>query len=163
MLFGAAMIFALAQAAAPTAKAAPQPPTKATFEAQTRAFFQKLDANHDGKVDKAEAEKFRTATLAAQEARRKQTVANAFTKLDTNKDGSISRQEFEALDPPKTAAAGPNPWFVTNDIDKNGQVDLNEALAKAQRNFEALDKDNNGVLSAQEINAARGRRPAPKK
>ena len=152
MLFGAAMIFALAQAAAPAAKAAPQPVTKATIDAQVKANFQRVDTNKDGKIDKAESDKFRAASLAA-----------AFAKLDTNKDGSISRQEFDALSPPRTASAA-NPWFAANDIDKNGVVELNEAIAKAERNFEALDKDHNGVLSAQEANAPRMRRaPAPKK
>ncbi|HJQ17498.1 MAG TPA: EF-hand domain-containing protein [Allosphingosinicella sp.] len=163
MLFGAAMIFALAQAAAPAAKAAPQPVTKATIDAQVKANFQRVDTNKDGKIDKAESDKFRAASLAAQDARRKQSLAAAFAKLDTNKDGSISRQEFDALSPPRTASAA-NPWFAANDIDKNGVVELNEAIAKAERNFEALDKDHNGVLSAQEANAPRMRRaPAPKK
>lgn len=163
MLFGAAMILALMQAAAPAAKAPPPPATKATFDAQVRASFQKADANKDGKVDKAESDKFHAASTAAQEARRKQSFGALFARLDANKDGTISRQEFDSLSPPRRASAA-NPWFAANDIDKNGVVELNEALAKGQRNFEALDKDRNGVLSAQEANAPRMRRaPAPKK
>jgi Ca2+-binding EF-hand superfamily protein len=163
MLFGAAVILALAQAAAaPAPKAAPQQPTKATVEAEAKALFQRIDANKDGKVDKAEADKAFAASRAAQDARRKQILDRDFAKLDTNKDGSISRQEFDAIAPKRPAnAPTTSPWFTANDIDRNGTVDLNEAIARAQRTFEALDKNQDGVLSQQEINAARRRAPAP--
>jgi len=163
MLFGAAMIFALAQAAAtPAPKPAPQAPTKAMAEAQAKAMFQRIDTNKDGKVTKAEADAAWAASRTAQDARRKQVLAADFAKLDTNKDGSISRTEFDAIAPQRTAPTA-SPWFANNDIDRNGTVDANEAIARAQRGFEAIDKDNNGVLSAQEINAARRRGPAPKR
>ena len=156
-----AALFILAQTAAqgatPAAKAAPALPTKASVQAQAKALFDKMDANHDGKVDRAEADKFQAAARAAQDARRKQVIGAAFAKIDANKDGQISRQEFEAAETPKAAPTGQNAWFDANDIDKNGKVELNEAIAKVQRNFEAIDKDNNGVLSAQELQA-RGRR-----
>jgi hypothetical protein len=152
-----AILLAQTAAPAPAKPAAAAPPTKATIEAQVKANFAKVDANHDGKVDRAESDKFHATAAAAQDARRKQVLASAFDKLDSDKNGQISRKEFDAANPQR--AATKNAWFDANDIDKNGKVEINEAMAKAQRNFEMLDKDNNGVLSAQEINS-RGRRTA---
>ncbi|MGE5722692.1 MAG: EF-hand domain-containing protein, partial [Sphingomonadales bacterium] len=109
-----AALFLLAQAPA-TAPAQPQPPTKAAIEAQVRAQFQRMDANHDGKVDKAEADKAYAAAIAAREARRQQALGTIFARLDTNKDGTISRQEFNAANTPKAAPNAANdPWFANN-------------------------------------------------
>ena len=152
-----------AQGAAPAKPAPSAPPTKAAVEAQAKAQFGRMDANHDGKVDRAEADKFQAAARAAQDQRRKQVIGAAFAKIDANKDGQISRQEFEAAKTPKAPAAGQNAWFDANDIDKNGKVELNEAIAKVQRTFEAIDKDNNGVLSAQELQARGRRAPTARK
>jgi len=162
MLFGAAVLLALAQAAAPAAKAAPQQPTKAAVEADARATFQRIDANKDGKVNKAEADAAWATARSTVDTRRKQALDANFAKLDKNKDGSISRLEFESIAPNRMAnAPAASPWFSANDINRNGTVELNEAVARAQRNFEAIDKDSNGVLSAQELNAARRRPAAP--
>jgi len=164
MIVTAALLVLAQTAAAPAAKPAPAaPPTKATIEAEAKAMFGRMDANHDGKIDRAEADKFQAAGRAAQDERRKQAIGNAFARLDTNKDGQISRQEFEAANTPKAPAAGQNAWFDANDIDKNGKVELNEAIARVERNFEAIDKDNNGVLSAQELQARRNRAPTARK
>lgn len=159
MIFSATLLL-LAQAAttpAPAAKAAPQPPTKAAIEAQTKANFQRLDANKDGRVDRAEADKAHAAAYAQIEARRQQQRNQYFARIDANKDGMISQQEFDAANKRPTPKEA---WFDTNDIDKNGRVDLNEAVAKAQNRFDLIDTDKNGVLSNAELRAAQTRRSA---
>ncbi|MDB5698816.1 MAG: calcium-binding EF-hand-containing protein [Alphaproteobacteria bacterium] len=157
MTISGAMVFLLAQAAAATAPVAPakvaaqpQLPTKAAIQTQVKATFDRLDTNKDGWVDKAEAERgFDTSFKAAENA--------AFARFDTNKDGSISRAEFDASTGQPSAAAR-SAWITLNDVDKNGRVALAEATAKALGNFDRMDTDKNGVLSAEEIRAARARR-----
>ena len=166
MIFSAATVFLLAQAAAtapaaspapaaPAKAAAQQQPTKELIQTQAKTLFQQIDANKDGRVDRAEADKAHAAAVARVEAQRQQQRNAYFARIDANKDGMISRQEFEAAGKrPTPKEAG----FDTNDIDKNGRVELNEALAKAQNRFDLLDGDKNGVISATELRAARSRR-----
>jgi Ca2+-binding EF-hand superfamily protein len=157
MTISGAMVFLMAQAAAATAPAAPakagaQPPvlTKATVQAQVKTTFDRIDANKDGWVDKAEAERdFDTNFKAAQNA--------AFARFDTNKDGSISRQEFDARTRQPTPADR-SAWLTFNDVDKNGRVALAEATAKELGQFDRLDTDRNGVLSVEERRGNRARR-----
>jgi Ca2+-binding EF-hand superfamily protein len=153
MSFSAALFF-LAQAVAPSAgatpaptAAAPQLPTKAQMDEEVKKNFAKIDLNHDGRVDRDESAKANAAALAAREA-------NAFSQLDANKDGMISREEFKVVIPPW---ARKDVWFEANDIDRNGVVELNEAIAKAERNFERLDADNNGSISPEELRPQRQR------
>lgn len=155
MLLSAAL-FLLAQSATPAAAATPAPaaavaapqlPTKAQMDEDVKKNFAKMDLNHDGKVDRDESAKANAAALAARES-------NAFGQLDANKDGMISREEFKFVTP---QWARKDVWFEANDIDRNGIVDLNEAIAKAERNFERLDADNNGTISEDELRPQRQR------
>jgi len=158
MIFTAAMVYLLAQAAsapaAPRAPQAPQPVTKAAVDARAKAVFAKVDANHDGKVDRAEADRFQAAAIAEERGA-------AFNHLDSNHDGSISRAEWDAVAPKPTR----NPWFETNDIDKNGVVTEAEAVAKQERAFDAIDANHDGTVTPEEARAFNNRRPAtpPKK
>ena len=156
MTISGAMVFLLAQAAAtapaPAAKAGAQPqmPTKAGVQAQVKRTFDRIDANKDGWVDKAEAERDFDARFRARQNA-------AFARIDANKDGSISRQEFDAASGQPTAQARSN-WLTFNDVDKNGRVALAEATAKELGAFDRIDTDRNGILSAEELRAARTRR-----
>ena len=66
-------------AAAPKHAHHHQPLTRAEAQANAAKLFDRLDVNHDGKIDAAD----RTAHIDAM-----------FDKLDTNHDGAISRDEF---------------------------------------------------------------------
>ena len=156
MIFGSAIALLIAQAttAAPAAtatpaQAAPQPTTKASIQARVSAAFNRLDANKDGWVDRAEAQKAMDAEVAAETKRRSDALTATFTKLDTNKDGSLSRQEFEGLIKPVKAPTG-LPWMDGYDTDKNGRVSLSEATAAAMAAFDKADTDHNGTVSPQE-------------
>ena len=123
--------------------------TGAEVDAQVKEHFLKVDTNRDGKVDRSEADAaYKTAVAAAQAA--------TFQRLDTNRDGMLSESEF-------TSAARGVPrdgWFDANDIDRNGRVELNEALARGQRNFDRIDANSDGSISEEEMQSLRlrGRR-----
>lgn len=68
----------------PTGPGGP-PANRADLKARLEARFDRMDANHDGKVD----EKDRTA-------RRDAAMADRFASLDTDKNGALSREEFAA-------------------------------------------------------------------
>lgn len=155
MVLGSALAFLMMQAAAPAAQAAPapQPLTKAVLQAQVKASFDRLDANKDGWVDRAEAQKALDAAIADQVKRRTDYINQVFAKLDTNRDGSISRAEFEASVPvPKAPAT--IPWMDGNDTNKDGRVSLIEATNHSLAAFDRMDTNRNGVISADEARAA---------
>lgn len=149
----------LAAQAAPAAT--PAANTKAAVEARVRAGFARRDINKDGFVDKAEADRDRSAGIAAAQARYRQTRAAQFARIDTNKDGSISRAEFESVGAPR-AAGGSNPWMDNFDIDKNGRVALAEVVAKTKNEFDLLDRNKDGTVTAAEMRAAQPRQ-APRR
>jgi Ca2+-binding EF-hand superfamily protein len=175
MLASSAVLFLLAQAASTPAPAvqpgaastvvvAPQTarpgrrrlPTKSEYETQARTRFQAIDRNRDGRIDRGEAEKAHAEALAAREKQQSDSRAQVFARLDRNADGSISREEFDAAAKPSVAPK--EAWFDSNDIDRNGTIVVNEAVARALRDFEAIDSNNNGVLSESEIRSFQARR-----
>jgi hypothetical protein len=62
--------------------AAPQPETRAEAQARAGALFDKMDLNHDGKLDQGD---------------RAVRINQMFDRIDTNHDGMISRDEFAAM------------------------------------------------------------------
>ena len=154
------MLAQAAPAATPARPAAPPPITKVYIQGRAKATFDSLDANKDGWVDRAEAQKGMDTAIAAATKRRADEAASSFVKLDTNKDGSLSRQEFDAVFPAVRRPAG-IPWFDSNDTDKNGRVSLAEATAASVATFDRTDTDRNGVISQAEM-AAASRPPAAK-
>ena len=151
---GAIIFLLLLQAAKPApATRPPDMSTKAGVEAEAKAFFRTLDGNKDGKVERAEAQAFHSRAMALSGRLQREATAT-FTRLDTNKDGMLSREEYLAI-------AGSMPstremWFDGNDANKDGRVELSEAVRRVQITFDALDTNKDGKLSAQEKAAARG-------
>jgi len=81
---------AMAALAAGLATASAQDQSGDKPKATPEAKFAKMDADHDGKVSKAEF----MGTKRAQEDPEK--AAKKFDSLDANKDGSLSLDEFKA-------------------------------------------------------------------
>lgn len=168
MIVGAALFALLAQAAPAATAPAAQPVTKAASQAEVKKSFDAVDLNKDGYVDKAEAQKLIDGAVANEEKRRSNAVSSTFAKLDINKDGSLSRAEFDAISP-KGRAPTTNPYITAFDSNKDGRVSLSEVYAKSNANFDAADRDKNGVVTPQEERAfrqaaaaARARARAPK-
>lgn len=75
------------------------PETRAELKTQLEARFDRMDANHDGKIDEKDSE-----------ARRAARISERFSEIDTDKNGSISKAEFAAADehrgPPRFGRMG---------------------------------------------------------
>lgn len=75
----------------PGGPSALQRETRAELKANLEARFDKLDYNHDGKIDEKDAQ-------ARHEARQAERIAREFAEIDTDKNGSISKAEFAAAE-----------------------------------------------------------------
>lgn len=142
-------------------------------EAQTRAgqMFDKLDANHDGKLDAADR------TLRMEQRRTKM-----FDAMDANHDGSISRAEFMAFKPEHRGGMdrdGDRPgmrgegrggghhfgqrghggmkmrMMKMADTNNDGAISKSEFVAAALQHFDKVDANHDGKITKEERQAFR--------
>ncbi len=129
--------------------------TRAEMEALRAQMFAQADTNHDGKLDQAELAAMRAAHGG-------ERMAERFAQLDRDGDGKISKDEA----PPRMTA-----MFDQADTDHDGKLTLEEwkaALPVGQERAERpgapqgargrgpmamMDKDGDGTISAQEFSA----------
>ena len=122
------------------------------FAAGTKkSRFDRLDANNDGVITRAEA-----AGSA--------TVLKNFDRADKNNDGKITRAEYRAAfankdakrKPAKTAANERDPGFNALDRNNDGYITRAEARGNPHlaKNFKAADRNNDGKLNRAEYLAA---------
>jgi Ca2+-binding EF-hand superfamily protein len=176
LIAGAASVAAGGVACAQSAPAPAQAPqhelTRAAVEQRAGQMFDRLDANHDGKLDQADRD-------ARQKAR--------FDRLDTNHDGQVSYAEFTAAraqfaqarkDRVAKAEAhrgahgqaaehrmtmrggfrgrgGPMAMMRIADADKDGTITKAEFVNAALQRFARLDANHDGTVTADEAKAAR--------
>jgi hypothetical protein len=133
--------------------------TKAEFQAKGAAMFDKMDANHDGKLDAADR--------AAHEGQ-------MFDRTDANHDGALSRDEVAAAHPghdgdgaaPDAMRAGKHGdmhdghgggmmMMHMADTNKDGAVSREEFLAAHNQHFDMMDANHDGQLTQPERKAAR--------
>jgi Ca2+-binding EF-hand superfamily protein len=162
LLAGTAMAFALGA----TAFAQTGPGNKAPGERFRTQFFERLDADKDGKITKAEYEAAR---------------AGEFKAADKNGDGSVSKEEFAAYgDQRRTDFV--DRMFARLDKNSDGKLDAAELAAgrgkrgdraegdreegergdRAERggrlNFERADAAKKGFLTLEDLTKVRGAR-----
>ena len=134
--------------------------TKAEFQAKGAAMFDKLDVNHDGKLDAADR--------AAHEGQ-------MFDRADANHDGALSRDEVMAAHqrgPGGDEAAGQGKhrggreggsagghggmmMLKMADTNKDGAVSRDEFLAAHSQHFAMMDANHDGQVTQAERKAAR--------
>lgn len=119
------------------------------------AAFADSDGNRDGRLSFAEFQAARTRKLAEQ-----------FARMDANKDGGLSQDEMrEAVRERRHMRSSRKHQAMAlrehaRALDRNGdkalsRAELGDKLPKLAENFDAIDLDNDGKLSGEEMRAGR--------
>ena len=120
---------------------------RADFIVLMDADFKKRDLDQNGKATRAEVEEFakRTAAAAAQEQNRE-----LFQRLDVDKNGLITPAEFAALIPaPRFIDVSAE--MIRFDSNRDQIITLVEYRTTTLANFDRLDLDKDGILTAAEL------------
>jgi Ca2+-binding EF-hand superfamily protein len=122
-------------------------------EDRTPPMFSQLDTNKDGRISRAESQEGAT---------------RMFNEADTDKDGFISKEEMQAHHKAmhgKRAGMMREHWKAA---DKDGDGALSRAevetgnMPMLNRDFDKLDKNKDGKLTADEIRAGMPKRESHK-
>lgn len=138
---------AFGQAKVAATTGAPLP--RAQFIAGMDGEFRKMDADKNGQLTKAEIEQFQTQQLAAQSRARNKDL---FGQLDTDRNGQLSQSEFAKIaTPPPVANA--QPMIARMDGNRDSQISGAEYRTATLANFDRIDSDKNGIVTADELKA----------
>ena len=126
--------------------------TQTEFEAAGNTRFAKMDTDGNGLVTDSE----RRAYFENMRALRR---AETFAKIDSNNDGFISKSEFEAHSQARSQERRQKRQARTEQIRRlkrpdtngDGMLSRDEHNQAMQARFARMDKDGDGVLSAQEL------------
>ena len=126
-----------------------QPIPRARFLSNMDAEFRKMDADKNGILTKAEVEAFQRATSILTAQGRNRAL---FTRLDSDRNGQLSPAEFAKLqtDPPPPNA---DPMLAKFDLNKDRAISLVEYRTGTLANFDRLDADKDGQVTAVEMRA----------
>jgi Ca2+-binding EF-hand superfamily protein len=152
LLIGLPAAVATAQTAVPPASGpnSAQPVPRATFIQTMDAEFRLIDADKNNILTRKEIEDAQRASLAR--AAQRQNAA-LFQLLDKDKNGTLTAGEFAAL-PMNRAQPNAAPLLAQTDGNRDGSVTLVEYRAGKLVNFDRMDTDKDGVVSASEMKAA---------
>jgi Ca2+-binding EF-hand superfamily protein len=125
------------------------PLPRARFIADMDTEFRKMDADKNGQLTRLEIEQYQKLSALAQAEARNQAL---FAQLDADKSGQLSKAEFARLvTPPPPANA--QPMLARKDGNRDNQISLVEHRAATLANFDRLDADKDGNVTAAEMKA----------
>ena len=145
----------VALASASEASAQPKAPAgqslpRAQFIANMDGVFRKMDADKNGQLTKNEIEEYQKLQAVAQAQSRNRAL---FSQLDTDKNGQLSKTEFAKIATPAPAASA-QPILASRDLNRDGQISMVENRTATLANFDRLDSDKDGIVTAAEMKAA---------
>jgi Ca2+-binding EF-hand superfamily protein len=111
--------------------------------------FRKMDADKNGQLTRTEIEQFQKLQAVAQAQARNQAM---FAQLDADRNGQLSPAEFSKVSSPPPAANG-QPVIARMDGNRDGQVSLIEHRTATLSNFDRLDTNKDGIVTAAEMKA----------
>lgn len=130
---GLLAVAALLHAADPSAQAGPRAEGR-----WADRMFERLDADGDGRVTRAEADAMRGAMLR---------------RADRDGDGLITEAEMRAAAAERASERAAK-RFVVLDGNGDGRVDADEIASRAEARFLRADADGDGVVTRAEFDAA---------
>lgn len=138
------------QTAPPATTVAPRAIARAKFIADMDGEFRKLDRDGNGAATRPELEAhlLARATNAAIAANRA-----LFSRLDVDRNGTLSAAEFAKLASTSTPNVDVVGFLTRMDGNKDGKITLVEHRTATQANFDRLDVDKDGYVSATEMRA----------
>ena len=122
---------------------------RAQFITDMDTEFRKMDADKNGQLTRTEIEQFQKLQAVAQAQTRNQAM---FAQLDVDRNGQLSPAEFSKISSPPPAANG-QPMIARMDGNRDGQVSLIEHRTATLSNFDRLDTDKDGIVTAAEMKA----------
>ena len=137
---------ALGQVKAAETPDAPLP--RAQFIAGMDSEFRKMDADKNGQLTRTEIEQFQTQQLEAQTRARNKEL---FAQLDKNKNGQLSPAEFAGM--ATAAPANAQPMIARMDGNRDSQISQAEHRTATLANFDRVDSNKDGVVTAAEMKA----------
>ncbi len=97
-----------------------------------KQIMESADKNRDGKIGRVEF---------------LERMREAFFFVDVNKDGFLTMEEYQRIQ-------GADPKrFAKVDRNKDGKLSLDEFLKAVTQDFDAADKNDDGVLDEEEVKA----------
>ena len=109
---------------APVVGAQSQPPLT------RKQIMESADKNRDGKISRIEF---------------LERMRDAFFFVDGNKDGFLTIEEYQRI------PGADSKRFVRADRNKDGKLSMDEFLKSLSADFDAADKNDNGVLEDEEV------------
>jgi Ca2+-binding EF-hand superfamily protein len=140
---------AQAQAQAQPAAAAAPAVARTQFIADMDTQFRKMDADKNGQLNRTEIEQFQRLTAVAESRARNQAL---FRQLDRDRNSYIDANEFAAATPAPTTVNG-MAVIARMDSDQNQAVSMVEHRTATLANFDRLDTDKDGTVTAAEMRA----------
>lgn len=111
------------------------------FQKDAERFYQTLDTNHDGEIDPDEIDHYET--VVAPEVR----TGNSFNASENTDDEATGGGRLGLLTIPEPVTA------ADSNLDRG--VSLHEFITAAEKRFQLLDRDGNGLLTLPELEAQR--------
>ena len=149
----ALILISWAAPAWPQSSKAPAPAsttvTRLQYIASMDGEFRKMDADKNGQLTTIEIEQYQKLSAVAQAEARNRAL---FAQLDSDKNGQLSKAEFAKMmtTPP---AGNAQPILARMDSNRDRQVSLVEHRTATLANFDRVDADKDGNVTAAEMKA----------
>ena len=130
--------------------------TRQEFEQGEKTMFARRDKNGDSKLSSDEAPRWfnrRGASAGTGVQTLEDLLARAakrFSAMDTNSDGTVQKSEIEVADAERQAYRVKREMHRF-DANRDGKITQEEYMIPAKRRFTAIDLDNDGRISAEDM------------